>query len=718
MTTFPLALDGIRVLDLSRVIAGPWCGALLGDFGADVIKVEDTGAGDESRTWPPHKDGETAAYLLFNRNKRGMTLDLKSPEGVEVIKALVAKSDVLVENFRTGTMESFGLGYDVLADINPRLIYCSVSAFGRTGPRKDSPGYEALMQAFSGIMSITGEPGGPPVRSAVSFLDLTTGILCALGVTAAVLPARAHRARPARRWLAAGYRRRAPRLPRGGLSARRPGPDRRSAPGTRRCRPIATSGAGTGSGSSLPPPMTGSGGSSPRPRPAAMAADPRFTKNGDRVANRAELEAMLEKIIGDYDREPLLKRLEEADVPATPVNTVDQVMNDPQTIARGMIERVVHPTLGEIPVVGTPLKFSRMNPGVRRAAPAARRAHRRGPRRVRALTRAHPRAARQEGHSLTEDHTMFRRRKNSIPSAQEALPGRATRLPVPEQHFVNAARLEPPFPDGMELGLFGLGCFWGAERKFWEAKGVYSTSVGYAGGSTPNPTYEEVCSGATGHTEVVRVVFDPRVISYGDILKIFWENHDPTQGMRQGNDVGTQYRSAIYCYGPAQLAAAQASRAPTSRCSPRPATGRSPRRSARRPSSTTRRTITSIPREEPVGLLWDRRHGCELPVGPGVGRSQPVILAVALCLPLASDRGRARSRESRTEGVTLLDRLRALYPEASRRSHKQWIEGGRITVNGLVARDARASVARRGSRGATGHSPPRISRAGPSPRSG
>ena len=154
---------------------------------------------------------------------------------------------------------------------------------------------------------------------------------------------------------------------------------------------------------------------------------------------------------------------------------------------------------------------------------------------------------------------MFGRRKNSIPAAQEALPGRAARLPVPEQHFVNAARLEPPFPDGMELGLFGLGCFWGAERKFWEAKGVYSTSVGYAGGSTPNPTYEEVCSGATGHTEAVRVVFDPRVVSYGDILKVFWENHDPTQGMRQGNDVGTQYRSAIFTQDHEQLAAAKAS---------------------------------------------------------------------------------------------------------------------------------------------------------------
>src|SRR3989449_9402799 len=187
MTPDLLALDGIRVIDLSRVIAGPWCGALLSDLGADVVKVEDTGSGDESRTWPPHKDGEAAAYLLFNRNKRGMALDLKAPEGVEVVTALVRDADVLIENFRTGTMESFGLGYDALAEINPRLIYCSVSAFGRTGPRKDSPGYEALMQAFSGIMSITGEPGGPPVRSAVSFLDLTTGVLCTLGVCAAIL---------------------------------------------------------------------------------------------------------------------------------------------------------------------------------------------------------------------------------------------------------------------------------------------------------------------------------------------------------------------------------------------------------------------------------------------------------------------------------------------------------------------------------------------------
>jgi peptide-methionine (S)-S-oxide reductase len=151
--------------------------------------------------------------------------------------------------------------------------------------------------------------------------------------------------------------------------------------------------------------------------------------------------------------------------------------------------------------------------------------------------------------------------KLTLPDEDQALPGRAETMPVPDVHFVNGHPLAPPFPDGLEQAVFGMGCFWGAERKFWEADGVYTTAVGYAGGSTPNPTYEETCSGLTGHTEVVLVVFDPEIISYDEVLRIFWENHDPTQGMRQGNDVGTQYRSALYTTDDDQAGAAEASRA-------------------------------------------------------------------------------------------------------------------------------------------------------------
>ena len=155
---------------------------------------------------------------------------------------------------------------------------------------------------------------------------------------------------------------------------------------------------------------------------------------------------------------------------------------------------------------------------------------------------------------------MALRDKLRMLSPAEALPGRAERMKVPAAHFINGNRLEPPFPVGMELALFGMGCFWGAERKFWSVRGVYSTSVGYAAGHTPNPTYREVCSGMTGHNEVVRVVFDPKVVSYEALLKVFWENHNPTQGMRQGNDIGTQYRSGIYYYSDAQRRAAEISR--------------------------------------------------------------------------------------------------------------------------------------------------------------
>ncbi|WP_204137798.1 peptide-methionine (S)-S-oxide reductase MsrA [Halomicronema sp. CCY15110] len=151
-------------------------------------------------------------------------------------------------------------------------------------------------------------------------------------------------------------------------------------------------------------------------------------------------------------------------------------------------------------------------------------------------------------------------KKLELPSPDEALPGRSESMPVPDQHYVNGNPLKPPFPAGMETAVFGMGCFWGAERKFWETDGVYTTAVGYAAGHTPNPTYREVCSGRTGHNEVVLVVYDPSVISYEGILKIFWENHNPTQGMRQGNDTGTQYRSGIYTYSDEQSKLAEASR--------------------------------------------------------------------------------------------------------------------------------------------------------------
>jgi peptide-methionine (S)-S-oxide reductase len=155
---------------------------------------------------------------------------------------------------------------------------------------------------------------------------------------------------------------------------------------------------------------------------------------------------------------------------------------------------------------------------------------------------------------------MFRKKSLDLPTADRALPGRAQSMPVENRHFVNGHPLKAPFPAGTETAIFGLGCFWGAERKFWQADGVYSTAVGYTAGITPNPTYEEVCSGMTGHNEVVLVAFDPRKISFEKLLQIFWESHDPTQGMRQGNDVGTQYRSGIYVNSDAQRRAAEASR--------------------------------------------------------------------------------------------------------------------------------------------------------------
>jgi crotonobetainyl-CoA:carnitine CoA-transferase CaiB-like acyl-CoA transferase len=365
-----LSLEGVRVVDLSRVLAGPFCCALLGDMGADVIKVDDTAAGDESRTWPPHKDGESAGFIVNNRNKRGIAVDLKTSGGVELITRLVRGADVLVENFRTGTMEQFGLGYDTLSALNPRLVYCSVSAFGRTGPRAHEAGYEALMQAFSGIMSITGEPDGPPVRCGVSFLDLTTGILCAFGIVNALL---------LRQRTGCGLRVDGSLLETAlgllnfqaegnllvGSVPRALGSAHPSLSPYRnfRCHDdqwIFIAGANDRLFRRL---VTALG----QPE---LADDPRFTVNVERVRHRAELEATLGEAIGRHDRATLLELLHKHDVPATPVNTVPQVLNDPQTEARGIVQRVQHPRLGNIPIVSMPLTFGGVRPPVRLPAPA------------------------------------------------------------------------------------------------------------------------------------------------------------------------------------------------------------------------------------------------------------------------------------------------------------------------------------------------------------
>jgi crotonobetainyl-CoA:carnitine CoA-transferase CaiB-like acyl-CoA transferase len=370
MTTNGLPLEGVRVIDCSRVLAGPFCGSLLGDLGADVIKVEDPSVGDESRTWPPHRDGESAGYLVNNRNKRGIAVDLKAADGAEIVRRLVRDADVLIENFRTGTMEEFGLGYESLAQVNARLIYCSVSAFGRTGPRAEGAGYEALMQAFSGIMSITGEPGGPPVRCGVSFLDLTTGILCALGVLSALH----HRVRTGvgqrvdgslletaiglMNFQAEGYL----------LTGKVPQALGSAHPSLSPYRNFRCADGQwifiAGANDRLWRRLAGALGLE------WMADDPRFAVNIERVKHRVELEQLVGEAIAGYDREALIKLLDEAGVPATPVNSVGQALSDPQSQTRRVVRRMAHPKLGDIPVVGFPVSFSRLEPGIRRHAPA------------------------------------------------------------------------------------------------------------------------------------------------------------------------------------------------------------------------------------------------------------------------------------------------------------------------------------------------------------
>jgi crotonobetainyl-CoA:carnitine CoA-transferase CaiB-like acyl-CoA transferase len=370
------ALDGVKVLDLSRVLAGPFCGMMLGDMGADVLKIEEPEGGDESRTWPPFVAGEASGYLSMNRNKRNMTLNLKTPEAQHILKKLVARTDVLIENFRTGTMESFGLGYDVLQPINPRLIYCAVSVFGRSGPYKDKAGYEALMQAFSGVMSITGEPDGPPLRCGVSFLDLGTGMMAAYGVMNALF----HRERTGQgqklevslfetalslmSYHAVGY------LLEGHVPQRQ------------------------GSGHPMIVPyqvfQTQDGeifivGSNQRLWIRLCQAlsredllqDPRFDSNKERVKHRHVLVPILQGETQKFPTAVLNEMLDKAGVPCAPVNALDNVLTDPQTRAREMIVNIPHPLIPDLRLLGLPIKLSE-TPGDVRMPPPLKGQHTEG----------------------------------------------------------------------------------------------------------------------------------------------------------------------------------------------------------------------------------------------------------------------------------------------------------------------------------------------------
>jgi formyl-CoA transferase len=369
-------LEGIRILDLTRAMAGPFCTMMLGDLGADVIKVERPGHGDESRGWGPPfvgkpygpYPGESAYYLSANRNKRSITVNMKSQEGGEIVRQLAAKSDALVENFRTGVLDEMGLGYEQLRSVNPRLVYCSISGYGRTGPFADRPGYDFVIQAEGGFMGITGPEEGPPFRVGVPIIDITAGMFSSTAILAA-LRARdltgegqmidlslldtqvALLANVASNYLV------------GGQEPRRLG--------------------------NAHPNITPYEAFRARDRWFALAAanerqwailcdsigqpdlrnDPRFADNNARVANRGALRQVLDAAFLAHDAEEWLDEFRRAGLPCGPINTIPEVFAHPQAEARGLVTEVEHPSAGTVKLPGFPYKLSQTPATVRRPPP-------------------------------------------------------------------------------------------------------------------------------------------------------------------------------------------------------------------------------------------------------------------------------------------------------------------------------------------------------------
>ncbi len=351
-------LDGIRVLDMSRVLAGPWCAMILGDLGADVIKVENPRGGDETRDFgPPFEAGESAYYMSANRNKKSLLCDLGSGEGQGIVRRLAQKSDVLIENFRLGTMDKFGLALGDLREANPRLVTCSISGYGRESPLAARPGYDFMIQAESGLMSITGEPDGPPLRVGVATADLTTGNVAAQGVLAALL-AREKSGRGQHIDLAlldcqvaglanigAGYL----------MSGKRPERHANAHPNVAPYeafetadQPIALTVANDRQFRKLCDLMG----------VAELPADPRFASNSKRAANRKELKPELERVFRTKGRDQWLDEFYAAGLPAGPIRTVDEALDSPEIKAHGMIKEMPHPALGTCRLVASPLRLS------------------------------------------------------------------------------------------------------------------------------------------------------------------------------------------------------------------------------------------------------------------------------------------------------------------------------------------------------------------------
>ncbi|WP_227496447.1 CaiB/BaiF CoA transferase family protein [Massilia litorea] len=372
MTTKPThtgPLAGMRVLELAQIMAGPTCGMMLADMGADVIKVEKLPGGDDARAYrEPRVNGVSAPFMILNRNKRGIALNLKLEQGRDILLRMVKEADVLTENYRRGTLEKLGLGYDVLSKVNPGLIYCAVSGYGRNGPDADKPGFDLIAQGFSGLMSVTGEPGGPPVKTGNSIADTNAGILAMAGITAAYVhklktgegqivdTSLIEAALQQTYWQAAIYF----------ATGESSGPTGSAHLLTAPYQAFKASdgwinigGANQGNWERIAVALG-------RPE---WREDPRFATNTQRMENREALVSMMSEIVASRTRTQWIAILDEAGVPVGPVHTIAEALTHPQTLAREMVVDLVHPQAGPTRALGCPIHFSKTATRIDRPAP-------------------------------------------------------------------------------------------------------------------------------------------------------------------------------------------------------------------------------------------------------------------------------------------------------------------------------------------------------------